>query len=135
MYGQTSKLKNKPLTKSLGPLFQQKLSKTTRKQFFYALLAILGPFGYPYQWTQESIQRPTSRRYVWSSKDENKRLTKSLGPFLQKKLSKATRKQFFFATFGHFGAILAPPNGPKKVARSHKWAECMAQCLSLEISP
>jgi hypothetical protein len=31
MYGPMSKLKNKPLTKALGPFFQDKWSKSTRK--------------------------------------------------------------------------------------------------------
>jgi hypothetical protein len=29
------KLENKPLTKSIGPFFKEKWSKTTAKQFFY----------------------------------------------------------------------------------------------------
>jgi hypothetical protein len=49
------------------------------------------------------------------SKHKNKPLTKSLGPFLQEKWSKTTRKQVFYAVFGHFGAIGAFPNGSKKV--------------------
>jgi len=31
MYGPISELENRPLTKSLGPFFQEKWSKTTRK--------------------------------------------------------------------------------------------------------
>jgi hypothetical protein len=42
MYGPMSKLKNKQLTKLLGPLFKAKWSKTTRKKFF---LNVLGHFG------------------------------------------------------------------------------------------
>jgi hypothetical protein len=35
MYSFMYKLKNKPITKSLSPFFQEKWSKTTTKQFFY----------------------------------------------------------------------------------------------------
>jgi hypothetical protein len=52
------------------------------------------------------------------SKHKNKPLTKSIGPFLQEKWSKTTRKQVFYAVFGHFKAIWASPNGSKKVHKA-----------------
>jgi hypothetical protein len=50
--------------------------------------------------------------YAKMSKHKNKLLTKSLGLFFQEKWSKTTRKQVFYAVFGHFGAA---PNGTKKI--------------------
>jgi hypothetical protein len=44
---QCLKLENNPLIKSLGQFFQEKWSKTTRKQIFMLFLAILGLFGHP----------------------------------------------------------------------------------------
>jgi hypothetical protein len=52
------------------------------------------------------------------SKHKNKLLTKSLGPFLQEKWYKITRKQVFHAVFGHLGAIWASPRGSKKVHKA-----------------
>jgi hypothetical protein len=47
MYAPTSKLKNKLLTKSLGPLSYKKRFETIKKRFFMLFLSILGQFGYP----------------------------------------------------------------------------------------
>jgi hypothetical protein len=64
MYDPISKLKNMPVTKSLGPLSYKKWFETIKKQFFMLFLATLGPFGYP-QWTKKGTQSPAKRRDVW----------------------------------------------------------------------
>jgi hypothetical protein len=50
--------------------------------------------------------------YGKMSKQKNKLLAKSLGPFFQEKWYITTRKQVCYAVFHHFGA---PPNGPEKI--------------------
>jgi hypothetical protein len=42
-----SDVKNKPITKSLGPFFSGKWSRTIRKQVFKLFWVILRPFGQP----------------------------------------------------------------------------------------
>jgi hypothetical protein len=41
-YGPMSELENKPLTKLIGPFFQEKLSETTSKKGFYAVFSHVG---------------------------------------------------------------------------------------------
>jgi hypothetical protein len=48
MYGPLSELKNKPLTKSLGPfLLGETIQNNQKTGFFYCFFAILGSFGHP----------------------------------------------------------------------------------------
>jgi hypothetical protein len=61
MYGPMSNLENKPLTKSLGPFFQEKWLKTTREYFVCGLFL---SFGYPHM-DQKGTQRPASEWDVW----------------------------------------------------------------------
>ena len=62
---QMSKLNIKPLTKSLGPFFEEKWSKTTRKHVFYAVfLPFWDHLGTP-RWTQKGRQRLASGRDIW----------------------------------------------------------------------
>jgi hypothetical protein len=84
MYSPMFKLKNNPLTKSLGPFFQEKWSKTTRKQgffmlfFFYHFEAIRVPQNGP---KKVNKGPPVGMMYGPMSKLKNKSLTKLLGPF------------------------------------------------------
>jgi hypothetical protein len=69
------------------------------------------------------------------SKLENKPLIKLLGPFFQEKLSETIRKQLFMLFVFPFWGYLGTPNWTRKgTQKACKWAENMAQCLSLEIS-
>jgi hypothetical protein len=84
MYDPMSKLKNKPLTKSLCPFFWEKWSKTTGKMFFfYAAFvffrAIWAPQNQPKK-VSKGFQ--VGRMYGPMSKLRNKPLTKALGAFL-----------------------------------------------------
>jgi hypothetical protein len=47
MYGPMSKLKNKPLTKPLGPFFKGKNGPKQPENRFFMLFFILRPFGHP----------------------------------------------------------------------------------------
>jgi hypothetical protein len=81
MYGPTFKLESKPLTKSLGPFFKEKCSKTTKKHVFYSIFGYTGSIWAPPHGPKkvdEGIQ--VSRMYNPMSKLRNKPLTKTLGP-------------------------------------------------------
>jgi hypothetical protein len=59
-------VKNKPLTKLLGPFFKEKWSIKNRKQVF--MLVFFSPFWghfFTPKWIQKSTQRPVSKRDVW----------------------------------------------------------------------
>ena len=74
MYGKMSKHKNKPLSKLLGPFFQEKWSKTTRKQIFYA---VFRDFWAPPNGPKKIDKGPqVSRMYGLMSELKNKPLTK-----------------------------------------------------------
>jgi hypothetical protein len=78
MYGPIFKLKNKPVTKSVGPLFKKKWSKTTRKQVFTLFFVILGNPNGP----KKACKGPQlDRMYGPMSKFKDKPLTRSLGLF------------------------------------------------------
>jgi hypothetical protein len=47
MYGPVTESRNKPLTKCLGPIFQEEWSETTGKLFFMLHFLGKGPFGHP----------------------------------------------------------------------------------------
>jgi hypothetical protein len=116
------KLKNKPLTKSLGP-YSLKLGPFSLKQpqnrFFIPLFYHFGAIWEAPNGPKKVLKGPqVGGMYDPMSKLKNKPLTKSIGPFLQEKWSKTTRKQFFYAVFGHFGAIWASPSGSKKVHKA-----------------
>jgi hypothetical protein len=82
MYGPMYKLKNKPLTKSLGPFFYEKWYKITRKQFFYAVFYHFEAIWVPPNGPKKVFKGPQVG-YMYSSmyELENRPLTKSLGPF------------------------------------------------------
>jgi hypothetical protein len=126
MYSSMYKLKNKPLTKSLDPFFWEKWSTTTAKEVFYpVLLPFWGHLGTP-KWTQKGPKKvlkgpQVGRMYVSMSKHKNKPLTKSLSPFLQEKWSKTTRKQVFYAVFGHFGAKWIQKGRQRPASRRDVW--------------
>jgi hypothetical protein len=83
MYGPMSKLKNKLLTKSLGPFFGEKGSKTTRKLFSYAAFVFFGAiWALPNQPKKVPKGLKVGDMYGPMSKLENKPLTKVLGAFL-----------------------------------------------------
>jgi hypothetical protein len=135
MYGPMSKLKNKPLTKSLSPFFKNKWSKTTRKHVFHVIFGRFRDIWAPSNGLNEVDKGPQlSRMYGPMSKLKNKSLTKSFGPFFQEKWSKTTRKSFIWF---FFLSILRPfvhsQMVPKKYSKASKWATCMAQCLNSEM--
>jgi hypothetical protein len=47
MYDPISKLKNMPVTKSLGPLSYKKWFETIKKEFFYAVFSHFGAIWLP----------------------------------------------------------------------------------------
>jgi hypothetical protein len=112
-----SELKDKPLTESLGPFLKEKRSKKPETRFSISFLAILGSFGHPQIDPKIYSKSQVGEIYGAMSKLKNKLLTKWLGPLLKAKWSKTSRKQIFMLFFCHFGAIWAPPNGSKKVAK------------------
>jgi hypothetical protein len=63
IYGLISKLKIKHLTKSLASSYEEKWSKTTRKQDFMLFLDILGHLG-NLKWIMKDTQKPASRQDV-----------------------------------------------------------------------
>jgi hypothetical protein len=80
-YGPISKLKNKPLTKLLGPYFYEKWSKTTRKQ---VSMRFFGHFGAIWAPPNRPIKVPkgpqVGRIYGPMFRLRIKPLTKFLGP-------------------------------------------------------
>jgi hypothetical protein len=82
MYSSMSKLRNRPLTKSLGPLFCPKWSKWCPKQpenkFLMLFMAIMELF-----WAPKEIHTGphTNRMFGPMSELKNKPQTKSLDPF------------------------------------------------------
>jgi hypothetical protein len=79
-YGPMCKLKNKPLTKLLGPFFKEKWSETTRKQVFILCLrfgAILVPLNGFKKVLKGLLVGGT---YGSMSKLKNQPRTKLLGP-------------------------------------------------------
>ena len=72
-------------------------------------------FGAHSNGTKKVIKgRQVGGRYVPMSKLESKPLTKSSGLFLKEKVSKTTKKLFFYAVLGHLGT----PKWTKKVLKS-----------------
>jgi hypothetical protein len=64
MYGPMSELKNKPLTKSGCPIFQEKWSKTTKEQDFYAVFGHLGAIWAPPK-RPKGMQRTVIGQDIW----------------------------------------------------------------------
>jgi hypothetical protein len=56
MYGPMFKLKNKPLTESLGPIFKKKWSETNGNLVFFMLLFCVGG---PFEYTQINQKKTT----------------------------------------------------------------------------
>jgi hypothetical protein len=72
-----SKLKNKPLTKLLGPFFWVKWSETTRKQVFMLFFLHFGAIWAPPYEPKKVLKGPqVGRTYGPMSKLKNKPLTK-----------------------------------------------------------
>jgi hypothetical protein len=114
-----SKLKNKPLTKSSGSYYEEKWSVTTAKSF-HAVFFHVGAIWAPRNGTKKVLKGlHVGRTYGPMCKLKNKPLTKFLGLFFKEKRSETTRKQVFMLGFFslHFGAILVPLNGSKKVPK------------------
>jgi hypothetical protein len=64
-HGPLSELKNKPLTKSLGPfLLGETIQNNHKNRFFILFLAILGLFGHP-QIDPKGYTKVASGRDVW----------------------------------------------------------------------
>jgi hypothetical protein len=75
-------LKIRPPTKSLGPFFQDKGSKTTRKSFVYAVLGQFGAIRAPPHGQKKVVKGPqVGGMYGSMLKLKNKPLTRSSGPF------------------------------------------------------
>jgi hypothetical protein len=135
LYGPMSKLKNKPLAKPLGPFFQEKWSKTTRKLFFklFSFFAIWAPPNRPKK-DHKGLQ--VGRMNGPMSKLKNKPLTKSLGPLFKEKWSKTTRKLFCSMLLLFFSVLFGHPQIDQEMSpKVFKGAGCMAQCLSSKTSP
>jgi hypothetical protein len=112
MYSSMYTIKNKPLTKSLGPFFKEKWSKTSAKQVFYPVFYHFGAIWAPPNGPKKERKGPqVGGMYDPMSKHKNKPL------FLREKWSKTTRKQFYYAVFSHFGVIWASSNGSKRVLK------------------
>jgi hypothetical protein len=107
MYGPMSKHKNKPVTKSLGSFFQEKWSKTTRKQVSLLFFTILGD---P-QTDQMDRQRRASGRDVWPNIEaKNKPLTIIIiMPILSGEMVQNYQKTVFYTVYcifcGHLGIL------------------------------
>jgi hypothetical protein len=81
--GPMSKLENKPLTKLLASFFQEKLSKTTRKQLFMLGFFNFGVIQASPNWNKKLPKGPqVGGTYSSMSKLKDKLLTKSLGPYI-----------------------------------------------------
>jgi hypothetical protein len=74
-----SKLENGPLTKSIGPFFYEKGSKTARKWVLMMFWGIWAPQNGPKK-VRKGLQ--VEGMYVLMSNLENKPQTKSIDPFL-----------------------------------------------------
>ena len=79
MYVPISKLKDKPLTISLGPYKKKSGPKQPENKFFMLFGGIWAPPN-----GREKVQKgpQLGKMYLLVSKLENKPLTKSIGPFL-----------------------------------------------------
>ena len=114
MRGLMSNYKIKPLTKSLGPFFQKKWSKTTRKQFLCCFFAIGAPPNGP----REVPKGPqVGGMYGPMSKNENKPQPKPLDHSYKRNGPKQPEKSLlccFWLFWGQFGIPKEAQKGMQK---------------------
>ena len=129
-----SKLKNKAQTELSGPFLQQRMAQNNQNSSYLCCFWLFWGMS---KWTQKRFTKTHKQAGCMAHC-----LSLKISPipnhqahFFQEKQSKTTGKQVFYTVFCHFGVIWAPSNGPKKVHKGCKWPGCMAQCLSLKISP
>jgi hypothetical protein len=60
-----TKVENKPLTKLLGPFFQENCLKQPENKYFMLVFFPFGGYLGTPKWTKKGSQRPASGRDVW----------------------------------------------------------------------
>jgi hypothetical protein len=131
-----SKLENKPLTKLLGPFFQENCLKQPENKYFMLVFFYFGV-------TQAPPNRPkkvpkglqVGRTYGPMSKLKRKAPNQIIRPIHLREMVRNNQKTFFCFVFFSLGSFGHPQMDPKRYQKAHKWAGGMAQCLSLNISP